>query len=167
MLRRILLTLTGLVFLMLLAGSVAVPATAQELPPGTNLLKNPGFEDGFYHWNGINEINVGHNWTPWWAEDPNHDPTYLRPEFKETLARDFAYRVRSGERAQQWFKLYSSFIAGVFQQVFDVTPGQNYQFSIYAQVWSSTEDNPATTSTLRPSPGRSSTTSIAPRTAPP
>jgi hypothetical protein len=122
---------------------------AQE---GGNLLRNPGFEDGFFRWNGINEINVAHEWTPWWVDDPNHDPTYLTPEFKEALARDFPTRIRSGERAQQWFKLYSSFLAGVHQQVFNVTPGQTYQFSIWAQVWSSTEDNPASVSTLPANP---------------
>jgi len=140
----------ALLIFLLWAGSTAPPAGAQNAP--TNLLKNPGFEAGFYHWNGINEINVGHDWTPWWAENPDHDPTYLRPEFKEALARDFPYRVRSGERAQQWFKLYSSYIAGIFQQVFDVTPGQNYQFAIHAQVWSSMEDNPSTVSTLPANP---------------
>ncbi len=143
MLRRLSLVLVGLLLLSLT--SAGRQAHAQE---GGNLLRNPGFEDGFFKWNGINEINVAHEWTPWWADDPNHDPTYLTPEFKEALARDFPYRVRTGERAQQWFKLYSSFLAGVHQQVFDVTPGQNYQFSIWAQVWSSTEDNPATVSTL-------------------
>jgi len=137
----------GVLLLLILAGGK--PAAGQA---SGNLLLNPGFEQGFFRWNGINEINVGHEWTPWWVEDPDHNPTWLRPEFKEGLARDFPYRVRSGERSQQWFKLFSSFAAGVYQQIFEVTPGQNYRFSIWAQVWSSTEDNPATVSTLPANP---------------
>jgi hypothetical protein len=32
----------------------------------------------------------------------------------------------------------------MYQQVFNVTPGQHYRFSIWAQVWSSSEDEPNT-----------------------
>lgn len=149
MARRI---IPALLLLALLLGAEPGRSPAGVQAQSPNLLQNPGFEDGFYRWNGINEINVGHGWTPWWVDDPNHDPTYLTPEFKEALARDFPYRIRSGERAQQWFKLYSSFVAGVHQQVFNVTPGQNYRFTIWAQVWSSVEDNPATVSTLPANP---------------
>ena len=113
-------------------------AAAQE----GNLLKNPGFERRFRAWNGIPEIQVAPNWTPWWWEDPNHVPAYFRPEYKRALASAFPKRVFSGESAQQWFTFHASHVAGMYQQVFDVTPGQRYRFSIWAQVWSSTEDNP-------------------------
>lgn len=109
---------------------------------GENLLRNPGFEGNFFAWGGINEIQVAHEWTPWWAEDTNHDPAWHRPEYKRALAAIFPNRVMNGDSAQQWFTFHASHLAGMYQQVFNVTPGQNYRFSIWAQVWSSVEDDP-------------------------
>lgn len=113
-------------------------ATAQ----GGNLLQNPGFEGAFQAWSGIPEVQVAASWTPWWWEDPDHNPAYFRPEYKRALAAVFPRRVFSGESAQQWFTFHASHVAGMYQQVFNVTPGQRYRFSIWAQVWSSAEDNP-------------------------
>lgn len=132
----------------LLTALAARGASAQS----ANLLQNPGFEDGFYRWNGINELAVGNGWTPWWIENPNSNPAYLRPEFKHAKASEFAYRVHSGQSAQQWFKLHSSFLAGLYQQVFGVQSGETYRFTAWAQVWSSAEDNPATVSTMPANP---------------
>lgn len=140
-----------LLILLCVLGVGTFPAGVAAQESG-NLLQNPGFDEGFYRWNGINELDVGHGWTPWWVEDPNSTPPYLRPEFKEALARDFSYRVRNGTSAQQWFKLYSSHFAGIYQQVMNVTPGTVYRFTAWGQVWSSTEDNPATISTLPANP---------------
>lgn len=109
---------------------------------GENLLRNPGFEGNFFAWGGINEIQVAHEWTPWWAEDTNHDPAWHRPEYKRALAAIFPNRVMNGDSAQQWFTFHASHLAGMYQQVFNVTPGQNYRFTIWAQVWSSVEDDP-------------------------
>jgi hypothetical protein len=107
-----------------------------------NMLQNPGFEGGFQAWNGIPEVQVAANWTPWWWEDPDHNPAYFRPEYKRALASIYPRRVLGGESAQQWFTFYASHVAGMYQQVFNVAPGQRYRFSVWAQVWSSTEDNP-------------------------
>lgn len=107
-----------------------------------NLLQNPGFEGGFQAWNGIPEVQVAANWTPWWWEDANHNPAYFRPEYKRAVASIFPRRVLSGDSAQQWFTFHASHVAGMYQQVFNATPGQHYRFSIWAQVWSSSEDNP-------------------------
>lgn len=121
----------------------AVASEASELTAQAgNLLQNPGFEGSFGAWNGINEIQVAANWTPWWWEDPDHNPAYFRPEYKRALASIFPKRVFSGDSAQQWFTFHASHIAGMYQQVFNVSPGQHYRFSIWAQVWSSIEDNP-------------------------
>lgn len=128
------------------------PAGALPAEQGGNLLRNPGFEEGFYYWSGINELHVGNEWTPWFWENPDHDPTYFRPEYKHARAQEFAYRVHGGSSAQQWFKLYSSFYAGLYQQVFSVVPGQNYRFTMWAQVWSSVEDNPPNVSTQPANP---------------
>lgn len=117
-----------------------------------NLLTNPGFEDGFYYWNGISELHLAEGWVPWWIENPEHTPTYFRPEYKQARAVEFPQRVRSGNSAQQWFKLHSSFYAGIYQQVSGVVPGQPYRFSLFAQIWSSIEDNPSDVSTAPANP---------------
>jgi hypothetical protein len=110
---------------------------------GENLLQNPGFEGDFFAWGGINEIQVAHGWTPYWWEQPDRSPPYFRPEYKRAVAAQFPNRVLSGGSAQQWFTFHASHWAGMYQQVFNVTPGQRYRFAIFAQVWSSTEsDNP-------------------------
>ena len=106
-----------------------------------NLLRNPGFEAPYNPWNGIGPITVAHDWTPWWSEQPDHNPPWFRPEWKPAEGFLYPDRVLSGERAQQWFTFHASHYAGMYQQVFNVQPGVRYQFSIYAQVWSSTEDN--------------------------
>ena len=121
------------VLLLLLGLALPLLAAPQLGEAQGNLLQNPGFEGGFYYWNGINELHVGNNWTPWWIENPDHDPTYFRPEYKHAWAVEYPGRVRSGQSAQQWFKLYSSYFAGLYQQVFNVTPGQNYRFTIRIQ----------------------------------
>lgn len=133
----LLLVLTGL---FLIAGRTH----ARPLIQDTNLLQNPGFEGDFSAWNGINEIQVAANWTPWWWEDPNHNPVYFRPEYKRALASIYPRRVLSGSSSQQWFTFHASHLAGMYQQVFGVSPGRRYLFQISAQVWSSIEDNPDT-----------------------
>ena len=132
-----------LIILLLLSLPVAweagKPVRAQE-----NLIKNPGFEGGFFHWSGINEIYVAHEWTPWWRERTEADPpaTFFTPEYKKADGYIYPNRVHSGVAAQQWFNLYSSHQAGMYQQVSGVTPGVRYRFTIWAHVWSSTEDDP-------------------------
>ena len=109
-----------------------------------NLLQNPGFEGKYKAWSGLSEIQVASKWTPWWWDNPSHEPAYFRPEYKRASAANFPKRVLSGDSAQQWFTFHASHLAGMYQQVFNVTPGQNYRFSIWAQVWSSLEDDPNT-----------------------
>jgi hypothetical protein len=116
----------------------APAAAAQE----GNLLQNPGFEGNFQAWSGIPEIQVAQGWTPWWLDDPNHNPAYFRPEYKRADAGAFPYRVFSGGSSQQYFTFFASHLAGMYQQVPNVSPGQRYRFSIMAQVWSSLEDDP-------------------------
>lgn len=123
------------------AESQANPA-AQPPQQQTNLLANPGFEGTYSAWSGINEIQMAPNWTPQWREVPGNYPQWFRPEYKRAWVVNFPNRVRNGESAQQYFTFHASHFAGFYQQVFNVTPGQTYKFTIWAQVWSSTEDDP-------------------------
>jgi hypothetical protein len=125
--------------LLLLAALAPIDGSQAQ---GANLLANPGFEGRFEAWSGINEIQVAPGWTPWWFEDPGRDLPYFRPEYKRADAGAFPYRVFEGGSAQQWFTFHASHLAGMYQQVFNVTPGQRYRFTIWAQVWSSSEDDP-------------------------
>ena len=137
-----------------LVGALAIlgaPAGAQPVPAQPpNLLRNPGFEGTYGPWSGIGELQLAPEWTPWWVDDPNHDPQWFRPEYKRAYAPDFPNRVYEGAAAQQYFTFYASHYAGLYQQVFNVTPGQNYQFSIYVQVWSSTDDSGISVSPANP-----------------
>lgn len=123
--------------------AVPVHAGAPRQEAGQELLENPGFEDGFYLWNGNNGLQVGTGWTPWWIDNPEQEPPYTRPEYREIDAATDPNRIHSGESAQQWSKLHSSYYAGVYQQVAEVTPQQAYRFTLWAQVWSSDQDDPA------------------------
>lgn len=139
--RKILLTLSFLVTLCLTAvfsPSAAAKPVQQNSP---NLLRNPGFEGDFFAWAGVPEVQVAHEWTPWWIEDVDHNPRWHRPEWKRALKSQFPDRVLAGDSAQQYFTFYASHYAGMYQQVFDVTPGKTYRFSLWVQVWSSLEDN--------------------------
>jgi LysM repeat protein len=108
-----------------------------------NLLQNPGFEGDYFPWFGINEVQVAHGWTPWWRQRTEADPPafFFKPEYKQANGYIFPNRVHSGVAAQQWFTFHATHEAGMYQQVFGVTPGTRYRFTIWAQVWSSTEDN--------------------------
>jgi hypothetical protein len=131
---------------LLVAGSGGQPVAAEKpASPGAqegNLIQNPGFEGSYHAWSSIPEIQVAANWTPWWYENPGHNPAYFRPEYKRAMASVFPKRVLSGDSAQQWFTFHASHLAGMYQQVSGVSSGQNYRFSIWTQVWSSNDDNP-------------------------
>ncbi len=139
--RKLLLTLPFLFTLCLTAvfsPSAAAKPVQQDSP---NLLRNPGFEGDFFAWAGVPEVQVAHEWTPWWIEDVDHNPRWHRPEWKRALKSQFPDRVLTGDSAQQYFTFYASHYAGMYQQVFDVTPGKTYRFALWVQVWSSLEDN--------------------------
>lgn len=72
------------------AGIVATPDSPRS---GANLLPNASFEEGWYHINGIPELQVPNRWTLEWQEGTNNldpDPwnSYLRPESR-ILSGDF------------------------------------------------------------------------------
>ena len=67
--------------------------TATPGPSGPNLLPNPSFENGWYHPNGIPELQIPNQWIFEWDEGPNPlapEPwnNWVRPEVR-VLSRDF------------------------------------------------------------------------------
>lgn len=126
---------------------ISVPMTpAQASPPaqGGNLLKNPGFEEGFTT-RGAGELEVAVHWDPWWISGSQAETNqgYLfRPEYKPESAAVFGMRrVHSGAYAQKQFNTFATHRAGLRQQVSGITPGSTVTFSIWAQVWSSGQDD--------------------------
>ncbi len=119
------------------------PAQAQE----ANLLANPSFEGpygSFVPPGGNPDCPAGicttaqtaAGWTPWWWIVAGRDNAiYANPEYKPAEARDFAARVRSGERAQQYFNFGRTNTAGVFQQV-SVPTNARLRFSVWGMAWS-------------------------------
>lgn len=70
-----------------------VPTIPAPIALGTNLLPNPSFEEGWYHINGIPELQVPNGWTLEWHDGKNQlDPDpwnrYVRPESR-VLNGDF------------------------------------------------------------------------------
>lgn len=135
---------------------------------GANLLANPSFEGPYSAWTppggghpdcpwGIcMSAQMASGWTPFWRShnpaDPGH--IYLMPEWKAALSIfTNPVRVRSGERAQQWFTFYATHDAGIYQRVTGVTPGVDYCLSVWGHAWSNNTDhtytNPADHGFLR------------------
>lgn len=116
-----------------------------------NLLTNPGFEGpygpyvpSFVHPDcpsgtcGTAQTAAG--WTPWWQTVAFLDPAiYGNPEYKPAEAKDFASRVMSGERAQQYFNFGRTSTAGVYQQV-SVPANSQVRFTVWGQAWSTGRD---------------------------
>jgi hypothetical protein len=66
-------------------------ATPTPAPGGPNLLPNPSFEEGWYHPNGIPELQIPNQWIFEWDEGynplaPEHD--FVRPEVR-VLSKDY------------------------------------------------------------------------------
>ncbi|MBN1315425.1 MAG: hypothetical protein JXA42_08155 [Anaerolineales bacterium] len=104
---------------------------APNVPSGVNLLANPGFEGTYGPYAGRTEFNVPDGWIPWYIQWSDAD---FPPEFKPAQA-PYYNRVHGGERAQQYFKTYGTYTAGVMQRV-EVAPGVRLRFTIYGQAWS-------------------------------
>ncbi|MCA9980612.1 MAG: hypothetical protein KDD89_07265 [Anaerolineales bacterium] len=131
-------------------------AVVQDACTGDNLLTNPSFEGQFnvYNppgghpsciWGPCMTAQMADGWTPWWRIHNDNDPEYIfrMPEYKP--AESFYTnpdRVRTGDRAQQYFTFYSTHEAGLRQQV-SATPGETYCFSAWGHSWSAQDSGDA------------------------
>ena len=120
------------------------PAAVSPAAAQTNLLFNPGFEEGF-QLQGAPEVSVGTGWTAWWVQGGQAETAegYLvRPEYKgEDSALFGSRRVHGGRYSQKFFNTFSTHDAGLFQVV-TVPAGATLRLSAWVQTWSSSEDNP-------------------------
>lgn len=117
-------------------GASAGGGTASACPAGgQNRLLNPSFEGSYAAFGAFKELNHAANWFPWWQDGANN----LRPEFKPAEVSVAPNRIHSGNTAQQYFKSFGQFKAGLYQSVLNVTPGSRLQFSAHGQAWSCEE----------------------------
>jgi hypothetical protein len=98
-------------------------------PPCT--LRNGGFEGDYVQ--VADGTRVAEGWSPWWNDA--YDPVELRnakPEYNETTSPpDPAYRVRSGEKSQQYGVTWKHYQGGVYQQLTGCPVGTALQFSAH------------------------------------
>lgn len=97
-------------------------------------LLNGNFEGGFRNVDGIGELEVAHNWHPWW------DRRSARPEYKN--AAPFANRIHRGVGAQQWFSTRKVHTAGIYQRIAGILPGSVLSLAAWVQAWVTGENDP-------------------------
>ncbi len=127
--------------LVILLGIGAFSIARLTAAQGTNLLQNPGFEGDYAPFNGDVSRLVAPNWFAWNVARTAGEPSWshIKPQYLPTIA---TARVKSGQRAQEFYELYAIFTGGVYQQV-TVTANAPLHFSAWVSVWSSDLDDPA------------------------
>ncbi len=120
-------------------GSLFVPLAGAA--QGRNLLANPGFEPPYVtSIPGKDNCFIANGWTAWYIEGTREETAqgYLHaPEYKGATRQDFPYdRVHGGDTAQQWFRSFATYKAGVYQVVPNIAPGARYRFGAWVMIWS-------------------------------
>lgn len=158
-------TTLAVLLLALVAVAGLAPAGQPALAQGGNLLQNPSFEGGVYTFdpdnftwlalyasqredckmdNGVylpcNTAQTPEGWIPWWISQTDDDPDWKNrmPEYKPADP-PFMNRIRSGQRASQYFTFHGTHTAGLLQVV-TVPANARVRFSIWGQAWSSASD---------------------------
>lgn len=129
------LTFISLIITVLLSINLV---TAQD---GSNFLTNGGFEGAFTTLSGDQPRQVAENWTPWHIPATEDMPSFQNASPKYQPVAPDASRVRTGSNSQLYFSFFETHQGGIYQQVSNVTNGEEYRFSIYAHIWSSTFDD--------------------------
>ncbi len=136
-----------------LAIALAAPsvARAHSPSPSGNLLKNPGFDwpaqtNGDVCAPGMQKGNAitPHDWIPFWRcknnEERNQDQINREPEFRVMTTEMAADRVRSFPTAGSFFTFWALNQSMGLYQLVDVTPGQKYRFSAWANLLTTDSD---------------------------
>ena len=108
--------------LLVIAGLLLSLAPAALAQGGPNLVKNGGFENGFYPW-GTNDSRVPNDWAPFL------EPGSGMPQFKDGCDNPDGWceGVDGGLHSLKIWSDGSAFRAGVYQQIQNVTPGATYE----------------------------------------
>lgn len=126
-------------------------ARAQSPAPSGNLLKNPSFDwpaqtNGDVCAPGMQKGNAitPHDWIPYWqcktVEQRNQDRINREPEFRVMTTEMASDRVRSYPTAGSFFTFWALNQSMGLYQLVDVTPGQKYRFSAWANLLTTDSD---------------------------
>ena len=140
MLRKWVLVSGLLVVCALLTTTWPVSASLPLPEEGPNLLKNPGFEGGFYDYAAMTgsaaSLKLGNGWEPWYVNEGEIEPTWKNriPEYKSPGASD-TLRIHSGSYSQQYGITFATHLAGILQRVEGITPGSRLRFSMWGYLY--------------------------------
>ncbi len=137
---------------------VSASALPQPVQQDSNLLENPGFEPPYTQHAG--DMSVAQGWMPWWVTpgsspaypiscNYNVDPPSCQP-YKQPIFQS-GDQPHGGGSDQKYFTAAAIHLAGVYQQVTGVAPGQPFRFTVYVRTFSS--NSAGTTSAGQPSMG--------------
>ncbi len=118
---------------------IVVTPPAQGATTGGNLLRNPNFDEGHYHWHGIPEIVIPNEWDFWYQTDKQirldrQDQGFDPPECVVWNKGGAPLEERplfflSGDYCLKVFKGWGVIWWRIFQTVKGLTPGQRYRFT--------------------------------------
>lgn len=137
------------ILILLIVAGFAQAAGRPVLAEGENLLTNPSFEGQYSSYvpelpQEIADCPLGicttaqhpDGWVPWWVKER---PTDVNPEFKPAETNVAGNRVRSGERAAQYFSFWRTHKAGLRQTV-TVPTNAVVQFTVWGHAWINNTD---------------------------
>ncbi len=109
---------------------VRLPLVARNYVPPCSLCSG-GFEGTYVEWEA--GTRVAEHWSPWWNDNwDEHTLHNAKPEYSDTTtASDPAYRIRSGEKSQQYGTNWKHYQASVYQQLTGCTISDTVRFSAY------------------------------------
>ena len=113
-----------LVLLLVVAFLIGVVVYTARAESPYGLIKNGGFEEGFYGW-GPNDSQIPNGWQPFVIQDPS-----APPQFRDSASfGGFTERLDGGHCLVIWSH-WVPFDAGVYQEVSNVTPGTAYLLQV-------------------------------------
>ena len=137
---------------LVVAGPIGLATARSVQPQSGELLTNPGFEDPFVQ-EGSANLFVANGWQAWYVTpdgttyptkcsgaDPLCKP-YSVPVYHASQPQNPRVPPRAvAGNSQQWGATYTTYIAGVYQQVSNITPGTRLHFSAYTQGFNCDDD---------------------------
>ncbi|MDY7041172.1 MAG: hypothetical protein SVX38_09950 [Chloroflexota bacterium] len=127
---------TAMPFLIIALLLLSTPVLVLAAPPlqGGNRLANPSFEEGFQYQDSEGELKVANGWRAWYVDEGDKPPLWKnrRPEFGLTSE---SVRVHHGANAQQYGIIYSTHLAGIYQQVSGIPKGARVRFTAWGHMY--------------------------------
>jgi hypothetical protein len=121
-----------------LVTTIFTPTTTRPVQAQTNLLRNPGFEEGYYNQDNLPEIATPNGWRMHWLDGQrfgNSAGNATRPEtvvwyIEDAPLDERTLFFRDGAYVLKVFKNWGPIYAGLAQDVTGLTVGRRYRFSV-------------------------------------